>query len=332
MTSRRSFLAVSAAGIASANLAVAAPAFAQFLGGKPVRLVVGFPAGGTVDAVARLVAERLRERYASTVIVENKPGAAGRIAVEAVKNGPADGSVILITPNPMITLYPHVYRKLSYDPLRDLVAVTTLSGFPAALSVGPAVPVGIKTLSDLVDWLRTNPKARTYGSSAAGSTLHFIGLVFGRNAGIDLTHVSYKGGGVAAIQDTLGGHLPFVITSAPVIIPHVRAGKLRALATTGTERSLALPDVPTFKESGYTGLEMRDWFGMFLPSGTSREIVDRLSFDVREVLKSKEVRDGLAKLSIEPEGATPAETERLVRAEYRMWIPIVQASGFVAEE
>ena len=186
MMSRRSFVAASAAGLMLTTMAATQRAFGQ-LAEKPVRIVVGLPPGGPPDAVARLVAERLRERYAIGVIVENRPGAAGRLAPEVVKNSPPDGSTMLITPSPMMTLYPHVYRKLSYDPLRDLAPVTTLCSYALALSIGPAVPANVRQLDDLVTWLRAHPKQALYGSSATGSTLHFIGLIFGRAAGLELT-------------------------------------------------------------------------------------------------------------------------------------------------
>jgi tripartite-type tricarboxylate transporter receptor subunit TctC len=327
MRTRRTFLALAGALVASA---VCRPALSQ-VGERAARLVVGFPPGGIPDVVARLLAERLQGGYASAVIVENRPGAAGRIAVEAVKTARGDGNTMLVTPNPMITLYPHVYQALSYDPLRDLAAVSTLCSYPLAFSTGPAVPAEVRGIADFVQWASRQGAAVPYASSAPGSTLHFAGMLFARAAGIELTHIPYKGG-VAAIQDVLGGRLPLVITSLPVAVPHARSGRLRTLAVTGRERSAALPEVPTLGESGYAGLDLKDWIGIFLPASASPETVARLNAAVREALKSSELSSALAKQMVEPGGTTPAEAAALVQAEHRMWRPIVKASGFVADD
>jgi tripartite-type tricarboxylate transporter receptor subunit TctC len=329
MHSRRYFLAGSAAGFVLGGAGMTRHLFAQLIG-KATRIVVGFPPGGFVDVVARHLSERMRGTYAPTVIVDNKPGAGGRIAVEAVKNSDGDGSTILVTPNPMITIYPHLYGKLAYDPLHDLMAVTTLCTFPLVLVVGPGMPANVKTIGELVPWAKANPKKASYGTSAAGSTQHFIGFLFARAAGIELTHVGYKGGG-PAIQDLLGGQIPIIIGTPGNVIPHLQAGKLRALATTGAQRSSIFPNIPTFKESGYPEIDMKDWLGLFVPSKTPPETVAKLNTVVREVLKSSEIVEAFAKLMVEPRGESPAECARLVQAEYKLWGPIVKASGFVGE-
>lgn len=330
MTSRRNLLAGSAAGLFWTSFGATRGVLAQTFS-KASRIVVGFSPGGAPDVVARLLAERLKDTYAPTVFVDNKPGAGGRIAVEAVKKSEGDGATMLVTPNPMITIYPHVYRNLAYDPLRDLKPVTSLCSYPLVLTVGPGVPTQVKTLRDLVQWAKVTPGGASFGTPAAGSTLHFIGLVLGRAAGIELTHVPYKGG-AEVMQDLLGGRIPLAITPAAPVVPHIRAGKVRALATTSIARSSVLPDVPSFKESGYPGLEMNDWIGLFVPSTVPAETIDRLNGAARVALQSDRAKETFASLMMEPGGESPADCANRVKAEYVMWGPIVKASGFVVSD
>jgi tripartite-type tricarboxylate transporter receptor subunit TctC len=264
-------------------------------------------------------------------VVENRPGAGGRIAVEAAKNAEADGSTILVSPNPMITLYPHIYRKLAYNPVRDLVPVTSICSFPLVLVAGPGVPTEVRTAGDLARWAKANPRQASYATSATGSTQHFVGVMFARAADIELTHVVYKGGG-QAMPDLLSGQLPLLIGTPPSIMANLQAGKLRALAVTGTQRSPLLPDVPTFGELGYAGIDMKDWFGVFLPAKVSAENVAKLNAAVREAIRSKEMTDAFAKIAVEPGGESPQECASLVAAESLAWSAIVKASGFVGED
>jgi len=328
MTSRRRILLASAAALLSAGDPGARRAVAQVVG-RQSRIVVGFPPGGAPDVVARLTADALRGSYAPTVIVENKPGAGGRIAAEAVKNGDADGSVMLVTPNPIITIYPHVYRKLSYDPLHDLTLVTSLCSFPLVLTAGPALPASVKSLADLVPWARAHPGSASFGTPAAGSTLHFIGVVFANAAGIELVHVPYKGG-PEVVNDLIGGRIPLAVTPPAPVVPHIQAGKLRALATTSVQWSSVLPDVPTFRESGYPQLDMKDWIGLFVPAKTPADTIARLNAIVRGALNKADVKAAFATLMMEAGGESPKDAARMVEAEYEMWRPIVKASGFVA--
>jgi tripartite-type tricarboxylate transporter receptor subunit TctC len=234
MTSRRHLLAGSAAGLFCASFGATRQALAQVVG-KVSRVVVGFSPGGAPDVVARLLAEQLKANYAPTLFVDNKPGAGGRIAVEAVKKSEGDGATMLVTPNPMLTIYPHVYKHLAYDPLRDLAPVTSLCSYPLVLTVGPGVPAQVNTLHDLVQWAKATPGGISFGTPAAGSTLHFIGLMLSRAAGIELTHVPYRGG-AEIMQDLLGGRIPLAITPPAPVVPHIRAGKWGGLAPTSHER------------------------------------------------------------------------------------------------
>lgn len=329
MQSRRKFLQSSAASLLCLGCQPFGAVQAQSID-RPARVIVGFPPGGSVDVIARHLADWLRGRHASSVIVDNRPGAGGRLGVEAAKNGPADGSTILVTPNPMMTIYPHLYAQLAYDPLRDLTPVTTLGRFPLLLVAGPAMPAEVKGTGDLVRWAKANPSKASFGSSAAGSTQHFLGAMFAKAAGIELEHVGYKGGGLA-LQNLLGGQLPLLVGTPANVMLHLKSGKLRALASSGTKRSQLLPDVPTFKESGYADLDVQDWFGVFVPAGTPREVVARLNQTTREMLSTSETRHLFARLMIDPGGESPQECEQRVAAEHRMWGPIVKASGFTAE-
>src|SRR5215468_7545515 len=211
---------------------------------KSVQIIVGFPAGGGTDVIARILAERLRGAYSSAVIVENKPGAAARISVEYVKNADPDGSVMLFTPDFPITVYPHSFRSLSYDPLRDLIGVAPTTKSMLTYNVGPAVPESVKTLAEFAQWCKANPGKASYATTAAGGTPHFVGMMLANAAGVVMTPVHYRGG-APALQDLLGGHVPAGINPISESLPFAKSGTLRILAVTGSQRSPYLPDVPT---------------------------------------------------------------------------------------
>jgi tripartite-type tricarboxylate transporter receptor subunit TctC len=329
MLTRRRFVTASAMAAASATSGFAPRLFAQSLQ-KPARIAVGFPPGGSSDVVARLIAERMRGAYAPAVIVDNRPGAGGRIVLDYLKQAETDGSVMVQTPASMVVIYPHIYRKLSYDALADFAPVTTVCSFVFAVSVGPAVPDSVKTLAELMQWMKANPKQASYGSPAAGSVPHFTGLLIGRAAGVDLTHVAFKGG-APAIQDLIGGQIPMSINVLGEALQHHKAGKLRILATTGPTRSSYLAEVPTLREAGFDR-EATEWFGLFVPAKTPADTVGKLNAAVRQALKSREVTDGFAKFAFEPVGDSPAEFARRVRSEYDLWGPVVKSTGFKAEE
>lgn len=299
---------------------------------KTARLIVGFPPGGVSDSVARHLADRLRGTYAPTVIVDNRPGAGGRISAEAVKNAEPDGSTMLVTPSPMITIYPHLYRQLSYDPLRDLAPVMNLGSYPVVLVGGPALPADVKTPRELVRWAKANPNQASYGTSAAGSTLHFTGVMLAKAGEVEMTHIPFKGGGPVA-QALLGAQIPMAFVTPSTVVSHLRAGKLRALATSGAERSSMLPDVPTFKEAGFADIKVDDWIAVFVPAKTPAALIAKLNAALRDALKTPELTDAFAKLMVElvpPQ--SPEEFGRQVLAELTMWGPIVKASGFIGED
>jgi tripartite-type tricarboxylate transporter receptor subunit TctC len=313
------FLAVSGSG------AQAQPA------NKPVRLIVGFAAGGGTDISARFAADKLRGLYAPTVLVENRVGAAARIAVDYVKNADPDGSVILFTPDFPLVVYPHSYKKLDYDPLRDFVAAAALSRSNLVMSVGPAVPESVRTVADFVQWAKNNPKGAFFATTGAGATPHFAGVMLARAAGIELTAIHYKGGG-PSIQDLIGGQVPLSVNPASEAQGPASAKKIRVIASTGAERSKFFPDVPTMIESGYKDVVVSGYTGFFMPAKTPPQTVARFNSIVAGLLSSEEMRQSLAKLGTEAFAATPEEFGQIIRRELERWGPIVKASGFTAED
>ena len=329
MPTRRHLLAASAAGLVASATGLIPRAFAQAIK-KPVHVIVGFPAGGGTDMIARILAERLRGTYASTVLVENKPGAAARLAVEYVKNAEPDGSVMLFTPDFPLTVYPHSFRSLNYDPLRDFIAVSPAAKSMLSYNIGPAVPDSVKNLADFVQWCKANPGKASYGTTSAGGTPHFVGMMLANEAGVPMTPVHYRGG-APALQDLLGGHVPASINPVSESLPFARSGTLRTLAVTGVQRSSFLPDVPTMTEAGYK-IAVDSWLGVFVPAKTPAEIVNALSTAIAEGVKSAPMAESLAKVGNVPAFQTPAEFAAVVKADVARWAPVVKASGFVAED
>jgi tripartite-type tricarboxylate transporter receptor subunit TctC len=329
MPTRRHLLAASAAGLVTSATGLLPRALAQAIK-KPVHVIVGFPAGGGTDMIARILAERLRGPYASTVLVENKPGAAARLAVEYVKNAEPDGGVMLFTPDFPLTVYPHSFRSLNYDPLRDFIAVSPAAKSMLTYNIGPAVPDSVKTLADFVQWCKANPTKASYGTTSAGGTPHFVGMMLANEAGVPVTPVHYRGG-APALQDLLGGHVPASINPVSESLPFARSGTLRTLAVTGAQRSSFLPDVPTMTEAGYK-IVVDSWLGVFVPAKTPAEIVNALSTAIAEGVKSAPMAESLAKVGNVPAFQTPAEFAAVVKADVARWAPVVKASGFVAED
>src|SRR5262245_20169105 len=326
MLTRRDLLAA-AAGFAGAG--AAASAHAQTIK-KPVHIIVGFPAGGGTDVIARILADRLRGPYASTVLVENKPGAAARIAVEYVKNAEPDGSVMLFTPDFPITLYPHSFRSLNYDPLKDFTPVAPAAKSMLTYNIGPAVPDDVKTLKEFIEWCKANPAKAAYGTTSAGGTPHFVGMMLASAAGVAMTPVHYRGG-APALQDLIGGHVPASINPVSESMPFAKSGTIRTLAVTGASRSPFLPDVPTMIASGYD-VVVNSWLGVFVPAKTPAEVVNALSAAIRDATKSREMLESLDKVGNEPDFQTPVGFAGIVRADIARWGPIVKASGFIAED
>jgi tripartite-type tricarboxylate transporter receptor subunit TctC len=326
LLSRRRFLAaVAGAGVAPHLVASASSAFAQAVA-KPARILVGFAPGGTVDPTARLLAEHM-QGYAPSLIVENRPGAGGRIALQALKAAEPDGSVMVLTPVDQLALFPHVYSRLSYQPLEDFAPVTTVCSLQFLLAIGPKVPAAASSLADFIAWCRANPTAATYGSPGVGTHPHFLGATLARAAKFEFVHAPYTGG-PALVQDVLAGHLAAAILPIGSLLPHVQSGALKALAATAPRRSTALPDVPTFKEAGYPMLESIERFGIVVPAGTPADAITNLNRVIREALQTEPVKAGLARLVLEPEPTSPSEFAQLIKTATQRWAEIVKESGF----
>jgi tripartite-type tricarboxylate transporter receptor subunit TctC len=321
---RRRFLLGSAAGIASLALGLS-PARAQPVHAT-ARVLVGFPAGGPSDVTARLLAEHIKPGYASATIVENRAGAGGRVVMDVLKNSPADGSVMVVTPSVTVTLYPHVYKTMSYS-LQDLAPVSTIHTTAMLLAIGPMVPDSVKTLADFIAWCKANPRQASFGSPGAGSPLHFLGVMLGRAASFEYLHVPFQGT-APSVQALLGGQIASAISPVGAFVPQVKAGTLRALAFTGARRSPQLPDVPTMREAGFPTLEFAEWFGVFVPARTPDATVERLSSAVRSALQTKAVLDGFATMSVDAAGHTPADFARQIKVDTDRWAPVVKESGF----
>ncbi len=317
------------AGVSALLAGIGQQAFAQSQM-EVVRLITGFAAGGTSDTTCRRVATRLAPEYAKTAVVENKTGAGGQIAVQYVKAAAPDGTTVLQTPTSMLTIYPHIYKKLPYDPAADLTPVTLACSFDFGFAVGPAVPLSVKTVPEFLLWAKANPLGQNFGSPAAGSTPHFIGALLGKSGGLDMKHAAYRGT-QPAMLDLLGGNISAVSGPIGDITQHLPTGKVRILGVSGARRSRFAPDVPTFAEQGLPELTHSEWFAFFLPAKASPEIVSRLNAAMKVALAQKDVVDGMAGFGLEAMSSTPAELADLVKKDTAKWAPIVKQVGFSAE-
>lgn len=297
---------------------------------SPSRINVGFAVGGTLDVIARRLADQFKGHYADVVLVESKTGAGGRIANETVKNAAPDGGSMVLSPSSPIVIFPHVYSKLSYHPQNDLIAVTPVCSNAQTFVIGPAVPESVRTLAQFIAWVKANPTLGAYGTPAAGSIMHFQGLVFQKQAGIQLAHVAYRGM-AAVVPDLLGGNLVSSMAVTGDVTQHIASGKLRALAVTSEKRSRFLPDVPTFAELGFGDVTGVDWYGLFLPARTPQAVVDKLHAQAVAAVKAPAVAETLEKNGFDPYVLDQAEFIRRIDAETKRWGPIVKASGFTAE-
>ena len=311
-----------------ALLAFAAPVAAQDRMDKPVRIIVGFAPGGTADLIARVVADKLKDTVGQPVIVDNRPGAAGRIAADLVKGAAPDGSTIMVMPIGPMAVVPHTLKQIPYDPVKDFTAIGLGATFQFALAAGPGS--GAKTWGEFVAWAKANPNKASYATSAAGSLPHFVGVLLSRDIGIEMVHVAYKGSG-AYMNDLMGGQVPSAIDTVADLSEQHRAGRIRILATTGTARAPATPDVPTFSELGLKNMVASGWFGFFAPPNTPKAVIDTLNRGINKALASPDVVERLTKLGMDPATSTPDEFAKIVASDYAKWGPIVKASGFTAD-
>lgn len=324
---RRKFSAATLALLASAQ-----PAFAQTGSrGGTARLFCGFPPGDAADLVARMYAEKLRAAFPQGLIVENRPGAGGRTALDLFRREAADGYNLLLTPSSMLTLAPHAVKGLAYDPLKDYAPISRACSNAFALSVGPMVPESVKTLAQFLAWCQANPSLANYGTSGVGTTMHLLGANFARLSKVSLNMIPYKGGGPAA-TDLVGGQVASVMSTLPGVMEFAKGGRVRILAVSSESRWPTLPDVPTFAESGYPDLTVVQWFGFVAPAGTPAEVLDRLNAQIRQIARMPDVVKSLEMLGLAPSvSASPREFSQDIRNEHERWRGVVQAIGFKAE-
>ena len=310
-------------------LAVAAlPTLAQDLK-SPMRIIVGYPPGGTADAVARLYAEELQQRLNVQVIVENKAGAGGQIAAETFRSSaPPDGSTLLLANSHMMSTLPLTTRSVKYDSVKDFEPISRLATFEVGLIASAGSTA--RSVRDYVDAVRANPKLGFYGIPAPGSSPQFVGYSIGRKENLSLTAVPYKGG-APLVADLLGGQVPVGIDAVGGALELVKAGKLRMLAVVGPKRLPWLPDVPTFAELGYKDLDRSSWMGLFAPLQTPPALIRRINQAVVAASASPKMAEQLDKLAILPASSTPEDLRESVRQELATWGPIVKASGYQAD-
>ena len=314
--------ALSAAVVAAVSL----PAVAQPYPAKPVRVIVPFAPGGGSDFTGRLVAQKLTERLGTTFVVENRPGAGGNLGAELALKAPADGYTLLLI-SASYTVNPSVY-KLSFDPIADITPVIQVSGGPYVVAVHPSVPAN--TLAEFVAYAKRQPEKLAYGTSGNGSIMHVASQYFADAAGIKVLHIPYKGTG-PALQDTIGGQVQLIFGAIPATLPHVKAGRLRALAVTTSKRVSAAPELPTVAEVGYPGYEVTNWHGLIAPRGVPAEIVERLNREVNELIKGEEMKKSLAADGLEPAGGSPAQFAEILKVEAARWAKVVKQAGIKVE-
>lgn len=296
-----------------------------------LRILCGYPPGGSADIICRKLAERLGGgRHATQAVVENKPGAAGRVVVEELKRAPADGTSLLVTPASIMTMYPHVYLQLSYDPFTDVAPVAAVAATGFALAVGPRVPASVTTVEEFGRWCRASPAHAQCGNPGAGSMPHFMALLVQREARLEMTHVPYRGGALA-MQAAAAGEVSAALSTESSARQLVQAGRLRVLATAGVDRSPFFPQTLTFREQGLSAVTQREWFGAFMPGRTPPVIVQATADALRAVLAEPEVRDTWERSSLHLESHSPAQLQAAMRQEHDFWGPVVKSSGFTPE-
>jgi len=310
--------------LGGALAALAGAALAQGYPAKPVRFIVPFPPGGGTDLVARTVATKLTETKRWAIVIDNKPGAGGNLGIaEAVKSAP-DGYTMVVGQTSNLAINPTLYRSLPYDPVRDLAPVVLMVSAPIILVTSDKRP--FRSVADVVAAAKAKPGHLSYASPGNGTVAHLTAELFQRAAGIQLSHIPYKGAS-QAMTDLMGGQVDLYLSSVPSAIGQVKGGKLRALAVTGAKRSAELPEVPAIAESGYQGFEVTTWYGLLFPAGTPESIVKQMNGEVNQVLKQPDVRSRLAAEGGDVLGGTPGEFSALLKSDLARWGAIVKQSG-----
>lgn len=309
-------------------VAVPGAAQAQTYPSRPVRLVVPYAPGGATDIIGRAAAAELSKTLGQPVTVENKPGAGGNLGADFVAKSPADGYTLLVSPSSLHGVTPFLYNKLPYDPNKDLAPIIVLGAFANVLVINPAIKAN--NVSELVALIRANPGKFNYASSGSGSTIHMSGEMFRSMLNLDIAHVPYKGSG-PALTDLMGGQVSMMFDNIPSAISQIRAGKLRALATTGPVRSPTLPELPTMIESGFPGYISTAWFGLVAPVGTPKDIIAKLNAEGVKATRSPDFIRKMNDLGYEIVGGSPEQMAAMIQEEYKRWGPVVKASGAKVE-
>jgi tripartite-type tricarboxylate transporter receptor subunit TctC len=307
---------------------LAAGAYAQSYPARPIRLISPYAPGGGSDTLARIIGQWLTASWGKPVVIENRPGAAGSIGAEIAAKASPDGYTALVTPSAVLTINPHLYARLPYDPLRDFAPVTAAANSPFLLVVHPSIPAN--NVKELIAYARANPQRLSYSSSGNGSSTHLAGVMFAGLAGVELLHVPYRGAAPATV-DLLAGRIQLRFSSVVPALPHVRAGKVRALAISSAKRYGPLPDIPTVAESGLPGFAVESFYAVVVPARTPRAIVEKLNAEIVRHLKSGETKARMAADGAEPIGSTPAELTAMIRADLARWAKPVKDSGARAE-
>ncbi len=307
------------------GLALAGATHAQ---GQPARILVGFAPGGSFDTLARLLAEKMKDELGRPVIVENKSGAGGRLAVDALKASAADGSTVMLGPDALVALYPFTFRKLNYDPQRDLVPVGIVTEFPFAIAVGTEPPA--RTLAEYVDWAKKNPKKATFAIPAHGAPHHFFGLALGQTIGVPMQEIPFQGSAPSMLA-LMGGQVSSMVDVLSSLTEQHTAGKLRVLAVSSDKRVPQLPDVPTFAEQGFPAISGMGFNGLYAPAGTPAAAIREWNAAMVKALAHPDVKARLLTMGYLPVGGSPEELARRGAADAQRWQPVIKASGFVVD-
>jgi len=315
---------------AVALLAMLAPAAlaAEVYPAKPIRFVVAFPPGGGTDIIARSIAQKLAERFAQQVVVDNRPGAGGNVGTEIVAKAAPDGYTMLMGSAGPLAINASLFAKMPFDPIRDLAPVTLAASTPNVLVVHPSLPAG--TLQELIALARARPGELNFASSGQGTPAHLAGELFNSMAGVRLIHVPYKGA-APALTDVLSGQVQIMFSTMPPALPHVKDGRLRALAVASLKRSPAMPELPTLDEAGLPGFEANTWHGVMVPAGTPGAIISTLHREIVAILHRPDVIERLSSQGAEPVGSTPEEFAAYIKSETIKWAKVVRESGAKAE-
>jgi len=295
---------------------------------KPIRMIVGFAAGGGTDTTARAIAQKMSAAMGEQVVVDNRPGAAGNVATELVVRGPADGYTILMGTIAALAINPTLYGNLAFDPIKDLAPVSQAVNSSNILVVHPSVQA--KSVQELIALAKAKPGTLNYGSSGIGGTGHLAGVLFDELAGTKMTHVPYKGGGPAMIE-LVGGQVQLVFATPPTAVPQIKSGKIRGLAVTTLKRSSVMPDLPTISESGLKGYDANNWYGVVVPVKTPKPIVTRLNTEIVKALNAPDLKELFFTQGLDPAPSTPEQFGAYIKSELGKWAKVIKASGAKAD-